>query len=93
MYGNQLDRLIHLIMPNKPEAQQPGVAPLYHALLSDPEAIHLSAAEAQAARSKLAVCVEAAPDLVARCVGRTTEEVRATLQLLWTQANARPKAV
>jgi len=70
-------------MSNKPEALQPGLAPLYHAFLPDPESIHVSAAEAREAKSKFAACMEAAPDLVARCAGRTTEEVRATLQGLW----------
>lgn len=59
-----------------------GGVPLYHALLDDPNALVVSASEAQEAKEKLAGLIDADPASVLSCQGVTLEEARAILTMV-----------
>lgn len=65
-------------------------SPLYHALLSDPNALVLSQSEAQEAKSRLSVLIEADPKGILSCQGKTLQEAKKILESI--EANLGQKA-
>ncbi len=55
-------------------------APLYHALLQDPEAPVVNLDEVREAKSRLAAIIDENPEAVLSCEGKTPEEAREILE-------------
>ena len=55
-------------------------SPLYHVLLENPDAINLSAAEAQAAKRRLSEIISLDRDGVLSCQSKTREEAKSILE-------------